>query len=331
MANNTTSFANIMVLNWNTQSDNAIDQAIAVAQQNNAALTIVEMVNTQEDAQIGQIKSSYSRGLANLGGLQHTHNRRDSLSKIQNSGLHVKCQNIIGISYRKILEAVKKHHHDLIIVGVGSPYDHMGYATSTLMNLVRKSPVPVWIVKPPSEKQEKRGILAAVDPAPGPGPFADSENTLNKQIMHSANTLALSDSSEIEVVHCWMQPMEERLRKSSRTTEEDFRKALRRTRRLHKKWLSLLMEQTKNKELSYRTHVLKGHPKKLIPDFARKRHIDTVIMGNVSRAGLNGLFIGNTAEKILCHSDISLLVVKPVDFIETPELRLSPSEAACAL
>jgi nucleotide-binding universal stress UspA family protein len=331
MANNTTSFANIMVLNWNTQNDNAVEQAIAVAQQNNAALTIVEMVNTQEDAQVSQIKSSYSRGLTDLVGPQYAYNRRDSLAKIRNSGLRVKCQNMIGISYRGILDAVKKHHHDLIIVGVGSPYDHMGFATSTLMNLVRKSPVPVLIVKSPSEKQEKRGILAAVDPAPGPGPFTDSENTLNKQIMHIANTLALSDSSEIEVVHCWMQPMEDRLRKSSRISEEDVRKVFRQTRQRHRKWLSLLLEQTKNNDLIYKTHLLKGHPQKLIPEFARKRHIDTVIMGNVSRAGLNGFFIGNTAEKILCHSDISLLVVKPVDFIETPELRLSPSEAACAL
>ena len=174
-------------------------------------------------------------------------------------------------------------------------------------------------------------ILAAVDPAPGPGPFAESENVLNKQILHIANALAANSTREIEVVHCWMQPMEDRLRKSSRITEEGVRKVFRQTRKLHRRWLSLLLEQTKNNDLTYKTHLLKGHPQKLIPEFARKHRIETVIMGNVSRAGLNGLFIGNTAEKILCHSDISLLVVKPIDFIETSELRLWPSEAACAL
>ena len=45
-----------------------------------------------------------------------------------------------------------------------------------------------------------------------------------------------------------------------------------------------------------------------------KHHNDLVIMGNVSRAGVNGLFVGNTAEKILCRSDVSLLIVKPLAF-----------------
>ncbi|MGD8713824.1 MAG: universal stress protein [Desulfobacterales bacterium] len=331
MTNNMTTFANILVMNWDTHNSSAIDKAIALAQNNNAALTIVEIVDTQEDAQIGQIKPLYSCGLANLGGHQHLHGGRDFLVKLQNSGLRAKCQIMVGISYRKILEVVRENHHDLIIVGVGSPYDHMGFATSTLMNLVRKSAVPVWIVKSPSGKQGRRGILAAVDPAPGPGPFAESENSLNKQIMNIANALAVSGTRKIEVVHCWMQPMEDRLRNSTRSTEEDFRKALHQTRRLHKKWLSLLLEQTKTNNLTCKMHLLKGQPQKLVPDFARKHQIDTVIMGNVSRAGLNGLFIGNTAEKILCHSDISLLVVKPIAFLETPELRLTPSETVCAL
>ena len=331
MADNTTSFANVMVLNWSTQCDSAIDHAIAVAKQNNAALTIVEFVDNQEDSQIGQIKPLHSRRLADIGGHQHLHSGRDSLAKIRKSGLRAKFQHMTEISYRKILEAVKKHHYDLIIVGVGSPYDYMGFATSTLMNLVRKSAVPVWIVKSPSANKDRRNILAAVDPAPGPGPFTESENVLNKQILNVANALAVNSTRKIEVVHCWMQPMEDRLRKSSRITEQDVRKVIRQTRQLHRKWLSLLLEQTKNNELSYKTHLLKGRPQELIPEFARKHQIDTVIMGNVSRAGLDGLFIGNTAEKIFCQSEISLLVVKPIEFYDSPNLRLSPAEAVCTL
>ena len=54
-------------------------------------------------------------------------------------------------------------------------------------------------------------------------------------------------------------------------------------------------------------------------------------MGSVSRAGMDGLFMGNTAEKIICHSNLSILVIKPLNFYDTSALRLSPSEAACEL
>ena len=39
--------------------------------------------------------------------------------------------------------------------------------------------------------------------------------------------------------------------------------------------------------------MVKFHNIDVIPDLARKRHIDLVVVGSVSRAGLDGLFIGS--------------------------------------
>ena len=82
-------------------------------------------------------------------------------------------------------------------------------------------------------------------------------------------------------------------------------------------------------DITYRIHLIKRKPYKLILDFARKHQIDLVIMGNMGRAGIDGLYVGNTAEKILCRSDVSLLVIKLLNFDDSPELLLSPSEASC--
>ncbi len=41
---------------------------------------------------------------------------------------------------------------------------------------------------------------------------------------------------------------------------------------------------------------------------------DVVIMGAVSRSGLKGLFLGNTAEDVLDHLPCDLLIVKPDGF-----------------
>ena len=41
---------------------------------------------------------------------------------------------------------------------------------------------------------------------------------------------------------------------------------------------------------------------------------DVVIMGAVSRSGLKGLFLGNTAEDVLDRLHCDLLIVKPDGF-----------------
>ncbi len=322
-------FRNIVVFNWNSKNIAALQQGISIAKQHNAALSVVEIFDSTEDVLASQVGNPYFHDQRYLIGHQNRLHLGDTFQEIQKSGIMVERKYMMGGSHPKILEAVKQNNHDLVIVGAGNSNDNIGFGTSTLVNLVRRCPAPLWIVKPGSVNPGGGNILAAVDPAPGPGPFANSENALNRQILQVAADVAKPNSSQINVVHCWLQPMEDRLRRSSNSTERDIRKTLSRTRRNHKRWLKLLLDSVKDEEITYTTHLLKGKPHLIIPDFARKNHIDLVIMGNVSRAGVNGLFVGNTAEKILCRSDVSLLIVKPLDFFETTEHRPSPLEAAC--
>ena len=42
--------------------------------------------------------------------------------------------------------------------------------------------------------------------------------------------------------------------------------------------------------------------------------IDLITMGTVGRSGISGLFLGNTAEKVLGHCDCSILALKPPGF-----------------
>ena len=63
-------------------------------------------------------------------------------------------------------------------------------------------------------------------------------------------------------------------------------------------------------ELSCTAHVAAGTPSKEIPAVAKKLKTDLVVMGNVGRKGLQGFFIGNTAERILTHLSVDALIVK---------------------
>jgi universal stress protein E len=57
-------------------------------------------------------------------------------------------------------------------------------------------------------------------------------------------------------------------------------------------------------------HVVRGSAANVIPKMANNINADLVIVGNVSRRGLSGVAIGNTAEKILedIESDVLVLV-----------------------
>jgi nucleotide-binding universal stress UspA family protein len=58
----------------------------------------------------------------------------------------------------------------------------------------------------------------------------------------------------------------------------------------------------------------------VIPDFAMEEQIDLIVMGTVGRSGISGLFIGNTAEKVLQKVDCSVLAVKPEGFVSPVKL-----------
>ncbi|MEO8063506.1 MAG: universal stress protein [Pseudomonadota bacterium] len=63
-----------------------------------------------------------------------------------------------------------------------------------------------------------------------------------------------------------------------------------------------------------RAHLIEGDPAAEIPRAARKLRASIVIMGAVSRTGLERVFIGNTAERVLNALPCDVLVVKPEGF-----------------
>ena len=56
--------------------------------------------------------------------------------------------------------------------------------------------------------------------------------------------------------------------------------------------------------------VLRGSPSEVINDFARKNHIDIIVIGSVGRTGLEKIFFGNTADKVMRRAPCPVLVVR---------------------
>ena len=62
-------------------------------------------------------------------------------------------------------------------------------------------------------------------------------------------------------------------------------------------------------------HLIKGDPSAAILAELARLEADLLVMGTVSRLGLTGFLLGNTAEKILQRVRCSVAVTKPEGFV----------------
>jgi universal stress protein E len=74
----------------------------------------------------------------------------------------------------------------------------------------------------------------------------------------------------------------------------------------------------------HQVHVEIGPPETVICSLAKRLRADMVVMGAISRRGLERIFVGNTAEQILDSLPCDVLVVKPARFRTPVPRRTKP-------
>jgi nucleotide-binding universal stress UspA family protein len=231
---------------------------------------------------------------------------------------------LVGKPFIEVIRQVLRNDHDLIIKCAdndGGLRDML--FSSTVMHLMRKCPCPVWVIKP-TEHHKYRRILAAVDQ----DPEEPVKNSLNRQILEMSASLALTESSDVHVVHAWDVFGEELLRSHSWDfTEANFDAMVEEEATARRRWLEDLImsygnatDQDTVDVPDFHIHVIKGHAQHVVPELAHNLEVDLVVMGTVARTGVAGLFMGNTAEDILAQLDCSVLTVKPPGFISPVRL-----------
>lgn len=217
-----------------------------------------------------------------------------------------------GIEFIEIIREATAGGYDLVAKAANKTAPVVGVLFGSLdMQLLRKCPCPVFIIKPRKKIVHAR-ILAAVD--------LDTSSrkriALDRTVVSSAAALAGLEEGSLDLLHVWHLPYEKQMR-----NEEKIR---------HVKTVDVLLKHTREQcqrgldalaatwqALGPRTHLVKGLPHQVIPGFAKDEQVDLVVMGTVGRSGLAGFFIGNTAEKILQGLDCSVLALKPQGF-KTP-------------
>jgi universal stress protein E len=293
----------------------ALERAVAVAETQQAGLTLLRVL---EPPPAGLL-----REFPDLAGTLEQKSRAALEGRCEPYRGRVALQVRVtwGVPFVEAIREVLRHGHDLIIKAAG---EAGGLADrlfgSTDMHLLRKAPCPVWLLKPLASPSYQC-ILAAVDfdpfqPRPG-------EEELNLQILELAVALAVSETTDLHVVHVWDSLSEDMLRVWGMDGAEGAIVAYSEgERQRHTEYLDRLLAETGRRvgadAYGYAKpikQVVRGMARSLVPALAKRLGADLIVMGTVGRTGIPGLIIGNTAEAILERVECAVLAAKPQGFV----------------
>lgn len=286
----------------------ALTNTIRMAADIKARVSVIDVID--EATEIFPI----TEGTVNLFPLQRelVKVRKDELEKLVKAARPRHLKAVIpvqvkqGKDFVEIIRTVRKDGFDLVVKASGKPH-LTGMLFSTLdMNLVRKCPCPVLLVKPRKKIRHSR-ILASVDLR-----VKDKgQKNMDRTIMELASSLAAMEKGELHVLHAWNMALEKRLkhRPEVHAYYKSMGAMLKDMRDISKTHLNELAAEYAL--TTAETHLLKGDPATVIPRFVKNKRIDLVVMGTVGRSGIAGFFMGNTAEKVLNNINCSVLAIKP--------------------
>ena len=146
----------------------------------------------------------------------------------------------------------------------------------------------------------------------------------------------VTNFAELYVVHAWEAITDNMIRVlGSELSGDEVASNRERERRERQSRLDVLNRRMRkhfgdetHHYLAPRFHLRKGAPRDVVPAVTNELKADLVVMGTVSRTGIPGLLIGNTAEVILNNFECSVLAVKPAGFV-TPVMLNSPVGGLC--
>ena len=316
-------FKNILLFyDGKVGTDAALARAQTLARSNGARLTIVEVIERIP----GDLLSLL--GPLTRDELDHQERyiaeRKAQLERLALSlcedGLTVGSEVLRGTPFLEVIRKVLRDDHDLVVMTADSRKGLREVTFgSTSMHLMRKCPCPVWVMNPKAGRRFQH-ILAAVDP-----PVAATANKeLDVKILQLASSLSRMEGCELEVLHAWELTGRDLDTSRSEITDRIKSDLITRNKEIHQGAVDRLLADVDLSGTEPNINLPRGEPWAIIPRFAREQAVDLIVMGTVTRTGIAGFFMGDTAEHVLQQVDCSVLAIKPEGF-QTP-VKLEDSE-----
>ena len=302
-------FKNILlVLNPEVEGKATLDKAVSLAMQNNARLTLFSVVYKNPD--LRHNPDPVGEALQAPFITDRRQWMQGFMPTLQEHGIDGEARVVTGIYFLEIIREVLREQHDLVITTAeGKKGIRARVLGTTSAHLMRKCPCPVWVVKRAQTRPYSR-ILAAVDPSV----FQPERDSLNPLILELASGMARKEGGELHIIHVW-RLFGERYVRSSGMSGKDVQAAKVHEKMQHKQRFETLLGRVGVTDLQPHLHLIEGDPDECIPELVAELGIDLLVMGTVSRTGIAGFLIGNTAEEVLNQVDCSVLTLKPKGFI----------------
>ena len=232
------------------------------------------------------------------------------VARAEREGVTARAKVVHGRAWEELIRESVRERHDLLIVGTRN----LGVVSralfgSTGMKLLRYSPVPVWVTRPDPDWSDLK-VLVATD-------FSD----VAQHALDVAVRMGQLVDIKLSVVHALEPALDTRVLRRSFTPEE-VEARRRAAREESERALHEQLARTDYRTLKFGVQplVIEGRAERVLLDFIEQQGIDLVVMGTIARGGLQGLFVGNTAERLLPQIPCSILAVKPEGFVTPVEI-----------
>lgn len=290
----------------------ALERAVRLARSTGATLTITDVTT---------VPPHVRRYLPEAVEEEMMSERRQQLTRVANGVTEVRAEArpLVGRPATALIQEVLRSNHDLLMRSHARDRTTPGPRPFGVvdMELLRKCPCPVLLVRQGRPAPHPR-IVAAVNAST----VETEEQALNAKIVELALLMAGHlEASSTRLLQAWAPFAERTMRGHS--TADGFAAYVDSAGQRAADDLARFVQSLAGSGAGLDPTLRRGEPEVVIPEFVVAEGIDLVVMGTVARAGIAGMLIGNTAERVLRELPCSVLTVKPDGFVSPVRLDAS--------
>ncbi|MHC4880119.1 MAG: universal stress protein [Planctomycetota bacterium] len=303
-------FRNILVhVDPAAENQPGLSRAVRLAKANEGRLTVISVQEEHPPQFHALLRKLHLEDSIGAGERETQERLEQFVALARNDGIDTDVVVASGNPFVEITRTVLQSHHDLVIrTAQPEGLVRQAFFGSCDMHLLRKCPAPLWLIAADAPDRY-RHILVPLDPNREDG----VRQQLGGDLLQLATSLADMDDAKLSILHAWHACAEDRLRRHlSNSAFTDYaglwqEEASRRTRGFISDF-----ERDIRPDCIQLVH---GAPGDVIPQFAHKHEVDLTVMGTLGHLGRHGVFVGDTAERILNQLECSVLAIKPVGFV----------------
>ncbi|HLW66368.1 MAG TPA: universal stress protein [Gemmataceae bacterium] len=275
----------IGVATMDAVADHAVRQAIWLASQSGARLTMLSVLGAHD--RIGEREARLA--LAQLA------------EQARAQGIDPRIVVTCGDSSAEIIRQVQREQYDLVLVGTRERRAWSRLLSgSTSRKLLHRCPCPVWISKPGRQTAPQQ-ILVASDLSP-----------LSEAVVQMGLEIGQADVARVHILDVVEFPLDQLWSPSPADPVTERYHVQLRGEALQALQQQVARNEDGPPEPAVSIHVADsdGLADHAVVKFTREHDIDLLVLGSVGRHGFSGMMLGNMAERLLPQVRCSLLAVK---------------------